>query len=122
MKKLRKIFCACMLALFTFLLISCTPDTVEEAKKKMQDEGYRVVVTKEKDEERGLLAKLECYSENSSDFDVLFAYYFDSIASAKEYFGNDKDLKDFSDDDSIWRRYDRWVLLGSREAIRDFRN
>lgn len=125
MKKLRRIFFVCVLALVTLFMVACTPDTVEEAKKKMEKEGYRVVVTKEKDEDYGMLAMLQITSK-SDPSDITFAYYFDSIASAKRYFGNDDDLnrlnKEFGDDDSLWRRHDRWVLLGSRRAIWDFRS
>ena len=112
--------------LATLFMVACgVPNSVEEAKKKMQDEGYRVVVTKEKDEDEGLLAMLQIISE-SDPTDITFAYFFDSVASAKRYFGNDDDLDRFNkqqnDKSSVWRRQGRWVLLGSRSVIWDFRS
>lgn len=116
MKKIRKLLCACMLAFATLCMVACVPDTVEEAKKKMEEEGYRVVITKEKEEDYGLLAKLQITSK-SDPTNITFAYYFDTIADAKRYFGEEEDLSD----DMVMRRHDRWVLLGNKKTIWDFR-
>ncbi len=116
MKQLRKLLCACILAFATLCMVACTPDTVEEAKKKMEEEGYRVTVYNEEDEAFGLLAKLQITSR-SDPTNITFAYYFDTIADAKRYFGEEEDLSE----DVVMRRHDRWVLLGNKKTIWDFR-
>lgn len=121
MKKQRKSFLimSFILILAILVLSACVPKSISKAKSKMEKMGY--VVSKEETyaspDVNGVIGILQVSKKDNNAEGFLASLY-----------KNEKDAKEVIED-SRWlggdiynTRIKNWVLLGSSQAIRDFKS
>ena len=103
---------ALVLVLAVAMLTACLPSDIESAKAKLEEAGYAVVSYSEEADglQGGFLAKTGLIGGES-----VYALYFDSAASAKEWFNANT-----SRDDTSTKCSGKWVYWGTEGGIKAF--
>ena len=103
---------AIVLVLAVALFAACVPSDVESAKAKLEEAGYVVVSYSEEADgiQGGFLATKGLIGGES-----VYALYFDSAASAKEWFNANT-----SRDDTTTKCSGKWVYWGTEGGVKAF--
>ncbi len=103
---------ALVLVLAVAMLTACVPSDVESAEAKLKAAGYVVVSYSEEADglQGGFLATKGLIGGES-----VYALYFDSAASAKEWFNANT-----SRDDTTTKCAGKWVYWGTEGGMKDF--
>ena len=122
---MKKFLVGILAALTCFAFVACAPNTVEDAKTKMEEAGYTVIVSGEAAAEliAGETAVDMLTATKSSGgltnlkIDNVSAIFFESSSAAKEYY---ESVKDDKDEDEVAKQDGKWVYVGTETAIADF--
>lgn len=100
----------------------CIPSTMSKAKKKMMNKGY--ILTKEEEfqqpDENGLLGRL-LFAKKDNVSEGCDAYLYDTEENAKKMLEGSLDTV-FIGGDYYRVKYGKWIILGSSQALRDFKS
>lgn len=118
MKKTLRISVLTLMLLFVFTFVACAPKDMDAAKKKLEKEDYKVIVTNYDRIIDGACGILIATKMINLKADTLYATLYESKADAKAAYeegGFDKD------EDQKVQRFGKWIVIGSEEAIKDFK-
>lgn len=95
---------------------------MSKAKKKMMNKGY--ILTKEEEfqqpDENGLLGRL-LFAKKDNVSEGCDAYLYDTEENAKKMLEGSLDTV-FIGGDYYRVKYGKWIILGSSQALRDFKS
>lgn len=120
MKKALRLSVVTLMLLFAFTFVACAPKDVDAAKKKLEKEGYEVVLaTSFSVRENGACGTVSAYQLiNLKKGNAILATLYESTSAAKAAYekgGFDKD------EDQEVQRVGKWVVIGTSEAIKAFK-
>ena len=126
-KALKVISLALAMVCCAVMFIACVPATPEKAEKKLEKKGYTVVVTEITDAMEAMSDELDGVSYivyGNKDGAMIYAYYFEKGADARDAYKEMKEEKEEVGDalkDYVIKKSGKVVVVAnSKDAWKDF--